>query len=74
MYWLQRQELTMIFKNIFGYYIDLGTGEATNAGKTEREIVNLNPLEAKYKYWHWGFITIQKMTEQIYRGLMTKTM
>lgn len=43
-------------------------------GKTEKEIVNLNPLEAKYKDWHWGFITIQKMTKQVYRGLSTKTM
>lgn len=43
-------------------------------GKTEKEIVNLNPLEAKYKSWHWGFITIQKMTKQVYRGLTTKKM
>ena len=43
-------------------------------GKTEKEIVNLNPLEAKYKSWHWGFITIQKMTKQFYRGLTTKAM
>ena len=43
-------------------------------GKTEKEIVNLNPLEAKYKDWHWSFITIQKMTKQIYRGLTTVEM
>ena len=43
-------------------------------GKTEKEIINLNPLEAKYKSWHWGFITIQKMTKQLYRGLTTKSM
>jgi len=43
-------------------------------GKTEKEIINLNPLEKKYKDWHWGFITIQKMTKQIYRGLTTVEM
>jgi glyoxylase-like metal-dependent hydrolase (beta-lactamase superfamily II) len=47
-------------------------GQLIKDGKTEKEIVNLNPLEAKYKSWHWGFITIQKMTKQVYRGLTTK--
>jgi glyoxylase-like metal-dependent hydrolase (beta-lactamase superfamily II) len=41
-------------------------------GKTEEEIINLNPLEAKYKSWHWGFITLKKMTKQIHRGLTTE--
>jgi len=49
-------------------------GALIKEGKTEKEIVNLNPLEAKYKSWHWGFITIQKMTKQVYRALMTRTM
>lgn len=43
-------------------------------GKTEKEIINLNPLEAKYKSWHWGFITIQKMTKQVFQGLKTTAM
>lgn len=49
-------------------------GELIKQGKTEREIVNLNPLEKKYKSWHWGFITIQKMTQQIYQGLKVSKM
>ena len=43
-------------------------------GKTEKEIINLNPLKAKYESWHWGFITIQKMTEQVFQGLKTAAM
>ncbi|MCB1603962.1 MAG: hypothetical protein KDI59_04920, partial [Xanthomonadales bacterium] len=38
-------------------------------GKSEDEIINMNPLKEKYQSWHWGFITIQKMTKQIYQGL-----
>ena len=38
-------------------------------GKTEEEIVALNPLQAKYEKLSWGFITTEKMTRQIYTGV-----
>ncbi len=37
-------------------------------GKTQEEIVKLNPL-AKYDAWSWSFITTEKMTKQIYKGV-----
>lgn len=39
-------------------------------GKDEEEVVKLNPL-AEYQQWHWGFITTEKMTRQMYKGLVT---
>ncbi len=42
------------------------------AGKSEDEIVKINPLKKYHEKWNWGFITTEKMTRQVYRGL-TKT-
>ncbi len=43
-------------------------GKLVDEGKTEEEVVKLNPL-AKYDAWSWGFITTEKMTKQIYKGV-----
>lgn len=40
-------------------------------GKNEEEVVKLNPL-AEYQKWHWGFITIEKMTRQMVNGLVAE--
>jgi glyoxylase-like metal-dependent hydrolase (beta-lactamase superfamily II) len=37
-------------------------------GKSEDEILKINPL-AKYEKWNWGFITTEKMTKQVYKGV-----
>ena len=39
------------------------------AGKTEEEILNINPLEEKYGSLSWGFITTEKMTKQLINGV-----
>jgi glyoxylase-like metal-dependent hydrolase (beta-lactamase superfamily II) len=38
-------------------------------GKSEDEIVKLNPLSAYHDKWNWGFITTERMTRQIFKGL-----
>lgn len=38
-------------------------------GKTEEEILKINPLKAKYDKFNWGFITTEKMTKQVYKGV-----
>lgn len=38
-------------------------------GKTEEQIVTLNPLAKKYQQWHWQFITTERMTRTFYKGL-----
>lgn len=38
-------------------------------GKTEDEIIKLKPL-AKYDKWSWAFISTEKMTKQVYQGVM----
>ena len=38
------------------------------ADKTDDEILKINPL-AKYDAWSWGFITTEKMTKQIIKGI-----
>jgi len=43
-------------------------------GKTEDEILKINPLKEKYESFSWGFITTEKMTKQVYQGLSTKKM
>jgi glyoxylase-like metal-dependent hydrolase (beta-lactamase superfamily II) len=43
--------------------------QLVSAGKTEAEIVALNPLQADYEKWAWGFITLEKMTKQVYKGV-----
>lgn len=39
------------------------------AGKNEEEIVALNPLEKYHQDWHWSFITTERMTRQLVKGL-----
>jgi len=39
------------------------------SGKSEEEIVKLNPLSIYHDKWNWGFITTERMTRQIIRGL-----
>ena len=38
-------------------------------GKTEDQIVKLNPLAKNYQQWHWDFITTERMTRTLYKGL-----
>ncbi|MGX5175525.1 MBL fold metallo-hydrolase [Aliikangiella sp. IMCC44653] len=40
-----------------------------DSGKSEAEILALDPLKKYTDKWSWGFITTEKMTKQIYRGL-----
>ncbi len=39
------------------------------SGKTEEEVVKLNPLQKYHAKWNWEFITTEKMTRQLYKGL-----
>ncbi|NVJ49573.1 MAG: MBL fold metallo-hydrolase [Gammaproteobacteria bacterium] len=39
------------------------------AGKTEDEVVKLNPLSKYHDKWNWGFITTERMTRQLYKSL-----
>lgn len=43
-------------------------------GKTEDEVVALNPLQGYHDAWNWGFITTEKMTRQLYQGLTSAPM
>lgn len=43
--------------------------ELVKAGKTEDEILKMNPLKEKYESLSWGFITTEKMTKQVYYGV-----
>ncbi|MEE4246756.1 MAG: MBL fold metallo-hydrolase [Kangiellaceae bacterium] len=38
-------------------------------GKTEQEVLLLNPLRAYHDKWNWRFITTERMTKQLYQGL-----
>ncbi|MEJ2417023.1 MAG: MBL fold metallo-hydrolase [Exilibacterium sp.] len=38
-------------------------------GKSEDEVVAANPLKIYHKDWNWLFITTEKMTRTLYRGL-----
>ncbi len=38
-------------------------------GKSEEEVVQLNPLKKYHAKWNWGFITTERMTRQMYKGL-----
>jgi len=44
-------------------------GQLIAQGKSEDEIVKLNPL-LKYEKWSWVFITTEKMTRQVYQGII----
>ncbi len=39
------------------------------AGKSEDETVKANPLKSMHDKWNWGFITTERMTRQLYKGL-----
>ncbi|MET1256135.1 MBL fold metallo-hydrolase [Aliikangiella maris] len=43
--------------------------ELVAKGKSEEEIVALNPLAKFHDKWNWGFITTEKMTRQVYKGI-----
>ncbi len=38
-------------------------------GKSEDEVVKLNPLKKYHDKWNWQFITTERMTRQMYKGL-----
>ncbi|WP_223787215.1 MBL fold metallo-hydrolase [Marinicella meishanensis] len=38
-------------------------------GKTEAEVLAANPLAKYHDDWNWGFITTERMTKQLYKGL-----
>jgi len=38
-------------------------------GKTEEEVVKVNPLKKYHEQWNWSFITTERMTRQVYKGL-----
>lgn len=38
------------------------------AGKTEQEVVQDNPLADYHDKWNWGFITTERMTRTLYRS------
>ncbi len=44
--------------------------ELISQGKNEDEAVALNPLAKYHDQWNWVFITTEKMTRQIYNGLI----
>jgi len=43
--------------------------KAIKEGKTEDQVVEMNPLKSYHKQWNWGFITTEKMTRQVYKSL-----
>jgi glyoxylase-like metal-dependent hydrolase (beta-lactamase superfamily II) len=46
--------------------------ELVVAGKSMEEVVAENPLADYDEGWSWGFITAERMTEQLYRALTTE--
>ncbi|WMS88314.1 MBL fold metallo-hydrolase [Pleionea litopenaei] len=38
-------------------------------GKTEEQVVTLNPLQKYHNDWNWGFITTERMTRQLFQSL-----
>jgi len=42
------------------------------SGKNEEDIVSLNPLKKYHDKWNWGFITTERMTRQLVKGLAKK--
>jgi len=43
--------------------------ELIQQDKSEEQVLKLNPL-SKFNKWSWAFITTEKMTKQIYKGIM----
>jgi len=42
---------------------------AINKGMSEDDVVKQNPLKKYHEKWNWGFITTERMTRQLYKGL-----
>lgn len=40
-----------------------------DAGKSLDEILAANPLQVYHDQWNWGFITTERMTRQVHRGI-----
>lgn len=38
-------------------------------GMSEEDVVKANPLKKYHDDWNWGFITTERMTRQLYKGL-----
>jgi glyoxylase-like metal-dependent hydrolase (beta-lactamase superfamily II) len=47
-------------------------GGLIKQGKSEDEVVKLNPLKKYHAVWSWPFITTEKMTRQMYKGLKSE--
>jgi glyoxylase-like metal-dependent hydrolase (beta-lactamase superfamily II) len=47
-------------------------GQLLAAGKSEDEVVALNPLQKYDADYSWSFFDTQKMTRQVYKGLQTE--
>lgn len=41
-------------------------------GKTEEEILAINPLADYHDTWNWGFITTERMTQTLYRSMTSE--
>jgi len=39
------------------------------SGKSEEDVVKMNPLKKYHDKWNWGFITTERMTRQVYKSL-----
>lgn len=44
-------------------------GKLRKEGKSEDEVVALNPLQKYHDKWNWGFITTERMTRTLYKDL-----
>jgi len=44
-------------------------GALKKQGLTEDQVVEKNPLQKYHDVWNWGFITTERMTRQMYKGL-----
>ncbi|NVJ61256.1 MAG: MBL fold metallo-hydrolase [Gammaproteobacteria bacterium] len=43
--------------------------KAMKGNKSEDDVVKMNPLKKYHDDWNWGFITTERMTRQLYKGL-----
>jgi hypothetical protein len=41
-------------------------------GKTEEEILAINPLADYHDTWNWAFITTERMTQTLYRSMTSE--
>lgn len=47
--------------------------ELVDQGKSEEEILKINPLEQEFGKWSWGFIDTARMTKQVYKGVKVQS-